>query len=136
MFIHFHLYKEFQKERFSCSRIVMLKFLNMFNFVWVEPKQFTDNFVHLISRYAHSTCDRQHVLCVFFILASSTPNATSIVSTEAGFLPFPGSTDNKPMASNFAIIFLKPCSVVDPRRIPLTKRYLCKAHRSLLSHSS
>lgn len=45
MFIHFRPCKVFQK-RLVYSRIVYLKFFNMFDFVCVELQHFTDDFVH------------------------------------------------------------------------------------------
>ena len=123
-FFHFQeqrMSKEFQSEIFSSSKIVTLKFLIMFDFVWVELQHFTDNFVHCTSCKSIIRHATVHLPCMLSTVTSST----SLVSTETCFLSLPGATNNKPMASNFVIIFLKPCDDIESRRIYFIEWYLC-----------
>lgn len=62
MCVYFHPCKEFQSKRFSWSRIITLKFLKMFDFIWVKLQHFMDSFVH---------CTLWYILCFPFLLLTN-----------------------------------------------------------------
>lgn len=74
MFVYFHRWKEFHSKIFSFSRIVALKFLNIFDIVWVELQHITDNFVYRSPWYVHSTCN-------------STYRSHNVFASHCCFLP-------------------------------------------------
>lgn len=147
MFLHFYPCKEFQSKRVTCNSTVKFKFRNMFRLfvcaalykhicrpysmvypfgMWQYFKEFTllshSNRCNLITAvYAFHCC----------FLHCSWNNLLDFHRRR--FLP--GGTDNKPVASNFSIIFFKFYFVIKIRRISFIGRYLYKEHRSLLSHS-